>query len=64
MAKNIDQMIKDSPHRSMKKRQSFMGEKCPLRIFCQGTENLSYSFENLCRMTLERREMPNARCSA
>ena len=46
MAKNIDQMIKDSPHRSMKKIQLFMGERYPLHIYCHGTENLWYSFEN------------------
>ena len=41
IAKNIDQIKKDSWHRSIQKMQSFMGERYPLDIFSHGTENFS-----------------------
>ena len=35
-----------------------MGERYPLGINCLGIENLSYSFENQCLITLEGGETP------
>ena len=46
IAKNIDQMIKDSSHTSIKKIQLFMGERYSMHIYSPGTENLQYLFEN------------------
>ena len=42
--------------------QLLMGERYPLHIHCHGIENLLYLFENMCLVTLEKGEMPNAYC--
>ena len=63
MAQNIDQFIHDFSHRMMKEVQLLMGERYPLYINCHGIENLSYSFENRCLITLEGGETPMAYCS-
>ena len=63
MAQNIDQFINDLSHRIMKEMQLLMGERYPLGINFLGTENLSYSFENRCLITLEGGETPMAYCS-
>ena len=63
MAQNIDQFINDLSHRIMKEMQLLMGERYPLGINFLGIENLSYSFENRCLITLEGGEMPMAYCS-
>ena len=44
----------------MKEMQLLMGERYPLGINCHGIENLSYLFENRCRLTLEGGETPMA----
>ena len=46
-AKNIDQIIKDFSHRTVKKMQFLMGESCPLYIYYHGIENPWNLFENL-----------------
>ena len=57
---NIDQIIKDSSHRTIKKLQFL---SCPLYNYCHGIENPQYLFENLSLITLGRGEPLIACCS-
>ena len=51
---NIDQIMNDPSHRSIKKMQLFVGERHPLHINRHWIENLCYLFENRCHITLQR----------
>ena len=59
----MDQILKDSSLRSIKKMHFFMGERYPLYSYCHGTENLRYFVEICCPVTLERGEAPIAYCT-
>ena len=63
MAQNIDQFINEFLHRITKEMQLLVGNRYPLYINGHGIENLSYSFENRCLITLEGGETLMAYCS-
>ena len=56
--RSIDQIIKNSSHRSIKKIELFMGERYTLQTHCLGIENLGYLFRNCCLITVEGDETP------